>query len=194
MIESKLADVIANVYEHIFRRSGICSVRYDLDNQSRIASRHADAVLFSVSVTFDVPHELRRTYSVRTRSTFIHTILCGNVHVWFTVGPDYNPMDVPLSKWKNTSNHDSCWRTDGLNRPLSEVYFRFCDLAQDCVPQHQRVAPMEVHTNCFAGGGALGIGSFFDLYHIWFNSTEDEGFVIKSLKPSLLKIGTEDRG
>ncbi len=34
--------------------------------------------------------------------------------------------NIPLDDWKNTSNHDSCWRSDGMH-PLSEKYFSMCD-------------------------------------------------------------------
>ena len=28
--------------------------------------------------------------------------------------------------WQVTSDHDSCWRTDGVNSPLSQLYFEMC--------------------------------------------------------------------
>lgn len=34
--------------------------------------------------------------------------------------------NIPLDAWKNTSNHDSCWRSDGM-RPLNETYFDMCE-------------------------------------------------------------------
>jgi len=33
---------------------------------------------------------------------------------------------IPTSTWINSSNHDSCWRSDGF-RPLRDAYFEMCE-------------------------------------------------------------------
>lgn len=45
--------------------------------------------------------------------------------VWFqeTADRDYVPDDT---RWQNTSNHDSCWRSDGVSSPIANTYFKHC--------------------------------------------------------------------
>lgn len=43
----------------------------------------------------------------------------------------YGAKDIPVDAWKNTSNHDSCWRSDGIDSPLTSVYFEMCEEVND---------------------------------------------------------------
>jgi hypothetical protein len=49
------------------------------------------------------------------RSALVHTVFTANTSVFYTTSFDFARWDqiIPES-WANTSNHDSCWRTDGL--------------------------------------------------------------------------------
>lgn len=35
---------------------------------------------------------------------------------------------------KNTSNHDSCWKSDGIERPITDLYFAMCVEYNPLVP------------------------------------------------------------
>lgn len=55
---------------------------------------------------------------------------------------------IPLDKWENTSNHDSCWRSDGL-RKLTETYFRLCNKVNEdrVAAGFEEVAPVTMNHN-----------------------------------------------
>lgn len=78
------------------------------------------------------------------RRVFI--LACGNVSTFVAIDEDderwYGLTEVPLDKWKNTSNHDSCWRSDGIDSPLSALYFK---LAEEVNAQlSEPVAPKDI--------------------------------------------------
>lgn len=60
-----------------------------------------------------------------SRSAFVHFLLhCphgGSTHTFMADGEPYAKLSD--LHWENTSNHDSCWRSDGLRTPLSNIYF-----------------------------------------------------------------------
>jgi len=60
-----------------------------------------------------------------------------SVNTWFQLGGEtgFVPVDA---EWKNTSNHDSCWRSDGVRYPITNAYF---DLCKEVAP---RKAPIEL--------------------------------------------------
>lgn len=66
-------------------------------------------------------------YERRTRMFFVFS---SSVSVWVSIKPpdeNFNSFtQVPINYWENTSNHNSCWRTDGL-RPISNLYFNFAE-------------------------------------------------------------------
>ena len=47
------------------------------------------------------------------------------VNTWFQLG-DATGFIPDDSKWQNTSNHDSCWSSDGVRSPIVNVYFNMC--------------------------------------------------------------------
>jgi len=108
---------------------------YDLRN------RVSDIVRRKLSEIEDPPffHDMGRTsmkgillrmrYYARDGENFadkrVYFAFCGNVHVFYAIVPRLN---LPLSKvksWENTSNHDSCWSSDGLTH-ISGDYFELC--------------------------------------------------------------------
>jgi hypothetical protein len=62
------------------------------------------------------------------RAAVVYTVFTSNTSVFTyttTLGRDsVRWEDVKPEDWINTSNHDSCWRSDGLQH-LSELYFAF---------------------------------------------------------------------
>lgn len=51
-----------------------------------------------------------------------------------------SPSEIPVSEWINTSNHDSCWNSDGFSF-ISNEYFKMC---KEINPN---IAPKFVDTN-----------------------------------------------
>ena len=69
-------------------------------------------------------------------------LFCGNTSVfWFdhkihTKDFVRSAYESDCSKWVNSSNHDSCWRSDGFSF-LSDVYFEMCRTVNpDIAPVH----------------------------------------------------------
>ena len=82
-------------------------------------------------------------YAERDASRFLHFVFRrlgpdgSSVNVWFQLGGEtgFIPDDAG---WQNTSNHDSCWRSDGVRSPIVKAYF---DLCSEVAPKK---APVEL--------------------------------------------------
>ena len=65
--------------------------------------------------------------------------------------------NVPLNAWENTSNHDSCWRTDGIQSPLTSAMFHLWDKSWERVPREHQQVPKDacvdfaLQTGCISG-------------------------------------------
>lgn len=82
-------------------------------------------------------------HAERDVSRFLHFVFRrlgpagSSVNTWFQLGSEtgFIPDDAA---WTNTSNHDSCWRSDGVRSPIVKAYF---DLCSEVAPKK---APVEV--------------------------------------------------
>jgi len=82
-------------------------------------------------------------YAERDVARFLHFVFrrLGSEHTsvntWFQLGNEtgFIPLD---DEWQNTSNHDSCWRSDGVRAPIAKAYF---DLCREVAPKK---APIEL--------------------------------------------------
>lgn len=69
-------------------------------------------------------------------------LFCGNTSVFAYTGKGiFFVEDLPVEEFANTSNHDTCWRTDGVHSYLSELYFKMCRQV------NLKKAPVELHTS-----------------------------------------------
>ena len=78
-----------------------------------------------------------------TKRARINLIFFGNTSVFYKVeddGPEKPLKD--FSDWTNSSNHDSCWRYDGLHF-ITDLYFQHC---RDLDP---RKAPIKMNSKVF---------------------------------------------
>jgi len=67
-----------------------------------------------------------------------YVVFCGNTSVFYANQNDDETFrrflnEIPVDEWVNTSNHDSCWRSDGLSW-ISTVYFEMCKACNDDLP------------------------------------------------------------
>lgn len=60
--------------------------------------------------------------------------------------------------WVNTSNHDSCWRSDGL-RIIWETMHEGWEHCWKHVPEEHRVTPAQMHRHCTINGGCFSKGA-----------------------------------
>lgn len=73
------------------------------------------------------------------RHATVFLMFYGNTSVWFAApeGDErwFSWREIPLDRWENTSNHDSCWRSDGL-RCLTNLYFEMSsDIDENIAPK-----------------------------------------------------------
>lgn len=56
--------------------------------------------------------------------------------------------------WKNTSNHDTCWESDGINSPLSELYFTMADEINMSLKDsgYEEMAPRDMNQSVYMTG------------------------------------------
>lgn len=97
--------------------------------------------------------------------------------------------EVPLDAWVNTSNHDSCWHTDGLgvfHKSMTEAW----DHCWSFVPKEHRDTPASMHKFCQFGAGFASphVLSFVKIEREPLKDAQDHYFDrIKSVKP--IKFG-----
>jgi hypothetical protein len=75
-----------------------------------------------------------------------YVMFCGNTNVFYVMKKIsvYNPLQIPFDKWINTSNHDSCWRSDGLEF-INKMYFDMCNEV------NSEKAPVELYSSADIG-------------------------------------------
>lgn len=113
----KVEDVMTGIVDQILDRSGKSIQRFEYTNGSYAIRQ--PGISFSLDLRLSVH---TKEIDVQ-RSTNLFFMFCGGTSV-FWVEADYfndderwfNPSEVPLDRWHNSSNHDSCWRSDGMNQ------------------------------------------------------------------------------
>lgn len=104
--------------------------------------------------------------------TIIYLMFCGNVSVFYAEAYDnegnyiHSPIDVPVENWNNTSNHDTCWRSDGLSF-IDDIYFDFCKKI------NPDIAPKNVYTRASFSACSWPVKQVFITYR---QNTENNYF------------------
>ena len=76
---------------------------------------------------------------VKAKHSFFHIIFLSRRNVFVSIS-DKDKIPDP-KKWKNTSNHSSCFRSDGIAN-LSTLYFKMNDDIFEGVPEEHKQAPI----------------------------------------------------
>lgn len=92
--------------------------------------------------------------------------------------PIFEPTTMDPEWWINSSNHDSCWRSDGFSW-LSERYFDMCYQ----VRSSEEVAPAALSTDLDFGFGKV----FEHVYIHTISDPEDEGSWQRIIKVERIK-------
>ena len=134
------ADImLCNLVEEFLDRNAYVVVDY------KVTSRRA--VIFNLNVSVS-QYEEDMTLNQSRQMFFLFT---GNTTVFVAVpdGDDrwFSWKQIPLDAWKNTSNHDSCWRSDGVQSPMSTVYFEMCEAINSSreANGYEQIAPIKMH-------------------------------------------------
>ena len=133
MFEMKLSDLASALKEQVIPRG-----------------QHNEKALY---MCFDVGLRIYSPIEAHCRSLVHILMYCpygGSVHT-FVAEQDFGPTKSPKELvWENTSNHDSCWRSDGLDTPLSRIYFRMADEinAKREAAGYETMAPVQMSQSC----------------------------------------------
>lgn len=86
----------------------------------------------------------------RTYCAVVHLILMRGLRVYAYVDeqPHHRPGIPDADLFHNTSNHDSCWRTDGLS-VIVDTYFKAVEhcWGNVAIPPDQKLSPREADVN-----------------------------------------------
>ncbi len=81
----------------------------------------------------------------RSYRIYMHYIVSSYRNVWCALSDSPLLSDVPLDTFKNTSNHDTCWRSDGF-RDIFNAYFNAYKMCYSHIPDEHRPAPIASNT------------------------------------------------
>jgi hypothetical protein len=71
----------------------------------------------------------------------VHIIITRSHNVFVAVSREYKLEKVDITEWGNTSNHDSCWRSDGLQL-IQQTIFDAYDYCFSHMPEEHKPAPV----------------------------------------------------
>lgn len=82
--------------------------------------------------------------------TKISVIVTARHRVYIAASAEKDQHDFEPDDFVNTSNHDSCWKSDGLNL-LTKIYFDMCKFVVRNWPEGTAPAPIELTTRIQLG-------------------------------------------
>ena len=130
MIKTDFVDVLTMIVEHELElyanNKTLPNAMINYDN-----SVTKPGIIIPITITAIHPN----SEEICTDAVFV---FCGNVSVFFSDSVFEYGLLLPFREmkpyhWENTSNHDSCWKSDGL-RNISEICFQLCSLLDDSIP------------------------------------------------------------
>ena len=101
------------------------------------------------------------------RSALVHTLFTANTSVFVHTSRDHKRwQDLIPEDWANTSNHDSCWRSDGLRG----LHLLHCTLSDEMNEEitgngYSALAPREFSQFCSLGTLAGKPWQYVDVAH-----------------------------
>ncbi len=107
-------------------------------------------------------------------------LFVGNTSVFYTTKYNLDIKKISNKSWINTSNHDSCWRSDGFSF-LHEIQMKMCKNV------NPNIAPIKLYTEA-----KLSIGGTYPVKHclVTFKDNIKEYYKYKiiSIKPIKKKL------
>lgn len=124
-----------------------------------------------------------------------HIIITSNKNVFFACEEDAKGLPImdwrkiPVDNWYNTSNHDSCWRTDGF-RKLYEKDWECFEQAHANVPDEHKPSYNNAHQFNRIGTGiaAHKFVNFVEIEHEALDSRNSYHRKITSIKELKAKL------
>lgn len=92
---------------------------------------------------FDEGYVIGVKVSILHDYRYVFFLIAGNRCVWMTDSAwPYKWQNLDPKDWTNTADHDSCWFGDGIERPLSTMYFAMCEQA------NRKAKPIDLQQFC----------------------------------------------
>ncbi len=127
---------------------------------------------------------------VRTYHRTIHILVSERHNVFVCQTTDTDPSIPSIDKWENTSNHDSCWSSDGL-RVFRNWAMDAYDHCWAHVPKQHQIKPKDLSVfntfDWFSGGRA------FHFVKLTRNSAIDYRYALTSVTPMDYEITLKDK-
>lgn len=103
-----------------------------------------DGTITKDGVSMEISYTVNDPSSGESVTKNIFILFCGNTNVFYAykASSAFYPSWIPLSSWKNSSNHDSCWRSDGLSFIINDYF-------QMCWQVNHGGAPVDLESNCY---------------------------------------------
>jgi len=100
----------------------ICDLKYRLLGDS---SYSRDSKGYQKGLVVSVNLSLEYEPGGASRSDVVQFLFTGDTSVWMSKLERRwcKWSQIPIDEWENTSNHSSCWRSDGVEAPLTRLYF-----------------------------------------------------------------------
>lgn len=140
MFTLKLSSIIATAaHQFILSHNTVCP---EIWNKRDMAMR------FVLRCDVDFYSETGGTFPDRSVVRMMHFIITSRYRVYLAQ-QDGNLAWVPKPKaYVNTSNHDSCWYSDGVESYINKAYFECADYVHEGQPEK---APRDTHQLCSFG-------------------------------------------
>lgn len=76
--------------------------------------------------------------------SYIHIIILSERRVFVAISDKIRLEDISVESWENTSNHDSCYRSDGF-AIFNQKYFEAYNHCWKHIPEEHQVSPLEAN-------------------------------------------------
>lgn len=149
----KAEDVIVSQWEQFFGHRGVIEGSYQTD-LGLLFEVEISAENFGYEKDGNTHHEEweRRFFAV------LEIVVTARHEVFVRRHGNPVSMSKGAGPWVNTSNHDSCWRSDGL-RQIWETLVEAHEHCWSHMPEQHAKSMNEMHTHCNVNGGVFSKGA-----------------------------------
>lgn len=131
LIKSDFISVLSMIVRHELDKHSLHEYEFNRNGSITLPGVFAEISLYA-------------QYKRKDIAKLVYMIFCGNVSafytdkIWTKDDIKKDVTQIPTSDWINTSNHDSCWTSDGM-KLLERDFF---DMCEEIAPG---IAPARVH-------------------------------------------------
>lgn len=131
---------------------------------------------------------------VRSFYKEMHFLIASSHKVFLAItsGKFTKLSDIPVTAWKNLSNHDSCWHTTGVQQPITQMMFDAWDHCFSHMPEEHLREKLKSSGVDMEFDNSGGIIKFARITHEALDITDHYFRKITSVKPLIATIGFKE--